>query len=217
MLRDITVQYVEQAQPVIDGLNWEVQPHQHWAIRGPNGSGKTTLLRLITGDHPQCYRNDIQVFGMQRGSGESIWEVKQRIGAMNAELFWQHQRGGGGTALNVIINGLYDSVGVHGSDSVADRDCAMAWLDLLDMRDCANRRFIELTLPEQRLVLIARAMAKQPALLILDEPCSGLDAIGVARVSAIVGALIDSKLTTVLFVSHGEELAELFDNTLTLG
>ena len=77
-LTGATVRYTDNT--VFEGLDWTIEPNQSWQLSGPNGSGKTCLLQLITGDHPQCYVNDINVFGYQRGTGESIWEIKQFIG-----------------------------------------------------------------------------------------------------------------------------------------
>ena len=71
---------------IFDNLNWTIQAGDHWAVLGPNGCGKSTLLNLISGDHPQCYSNDLTVFGIKRGSGESIWDIKQHIGIISAAL-----------------------------------------------------------------------------------------------------------------------------------
>jgi len=77
-LENVTIQYGEQK--IIDNLTWTVQPQQYWWIKGPNGAGKSTLLSIITGDHPQAYANKVKLFGCQRGTGETIWEIKKHIG-----------------------------------------------------------------------------------------------------------------------------------------
>ena len=83
-LKNVTVQY--GAKVILDHLNWVVQPNQNWWIKGPNGAGKSTLLSLITGDHPQAFANHVVIFGKQRGSGETIWDIKQKIGYVSSQL-----------------------------------------------------------------------------------------------------------------------------------
>ena len=75
-LKNVTVQYGDKV--ILDHLNWVVQPHENWWIKGPNGAGKSTLLSLITGDHPQAFSNHVVIFGRQRGSGETIWDIKTK-------------------------------------------------------------------------------------------------------------------------------------------
>jgi molybdate transport system ATP-binding protein len=71
---------------VLDGLNWRVLAGEHWAVVGPNGSGKSTLISLITGDNLQVYANEVRLFGKRRGGGESIWEIRRRIGVVSPNL-----------------------------------------------------------------------------------------------------------------------------------
>src|SRR5262249_5885615 len=83
-LQNVTVEY--GGSRILDELTWTVRAGERWAVLGPNGSGKSTLLSLICADHPQVYSNDVRLFGIRRGSGESIWEIKQRIGLVSPEL-----------------------------------------------------------------------------------------------------------------------------------
>ena len=79
-LRDVTVRYGQST--ILEGIDWTVRAGESWALLGPNGSGKTALLSLILGDNPQAYSNEVVVFGRRRGNGESIWEIKRRIGSV---------------------------------------------------------------------------------------------------------------------------------------
>lgn len=194
-------------QILLNNLDWEVIAGQHWQVTGANGTGKTTILKLITGDHPQSYRNDIEVLGYRRGSGESIWDIKKSIGFMSAEMLWQHRGAPAitGSVLNVVISGLHDSVGLYRPPANRDKILARQWLQLFDLLNLQNTRFTSLSLADQRLCLIARAMIKQPKLLLLDEPCQGLDEAQRARVQRMVKALLDDKQTTLIYVSHYDE------------
>lgn len=206
-MRDTSVAYAAQDKPIFENLNFEIYPLQHCHIVGKNGAGKSTLLKLITGDHPQVYNNDIQICGFRRGGGESVWEVKRYIGYMGGEMLWNYRSSGqlAGKTLNVVISGLHDSIGLYTTADTADKACARAWLEVFEMGDVANKRFNKLSMAEQRLALIARALIKRPALLLLDEPCQGLDSVDRRRVLSLVEKLITAKACTVLYVSHHDD------------
>ncbi|MGY6036504.1 molybdate ABC transporter ATP-binding protein ModF [Aeromonas sp. AE23HZ002T15] len=199
-MRGLRIAYGEQV--VIDGLDWTIAPGQHWQLVGPNGAGKSTLLSLITGDHPQGYSNDLRLFGRQRGSGESIWEIKRHIGLVSPALHLDYRVSG--SVQTVILSGFYDSIGLYARPG--DRQLALAnqWLALLGLKEQGGLPFHSLSFGQQRLVLIARALVKHPPLLILDEPLQGLDPLNRHLVRAMVGRLIGEG-TQLLFVSHHVE------------
>ena len=213
-LTGATVRYTDNT--VFENLDWTIEANQHWQVTGPNGSGKTCLLSLITGDHPQCYVNDIKVFGFQRGTGESIWQIKQYIGYVSTALQWEYRVG---TSLrNVIISGFYDSIGLYTKSTDTQKAIADDWLAVLGMAERANEPFNAMSFGEQRLALIARAMVKHPPLLILDEPCLGLDDMNRQLVLALIERICASSETTVLYVNHREQdRIHGIDNNLTLG
>jgi molybdate transport system ATP-binding protein len=212
-LNNINIKYDQTS--IIKDLNWTIEPGQHWQLSGPNGSGKTGLLSLITGDHPQCYVNDIFVFGFQRGSGESIWQIKQFIGYVSTALQWEYRVG---TSLrNVIISGFYDSIGLYSKSTDKQKEIANQWLALLGMSDRADQPFNKLSYGDQRLLLIARAMIKHPPLLILDEPCLGLDDMNRQLVLALIEKICAGSETSVLYVNHHpEDKISGIENYLTL-
>ena len=200
-LINVKVNYTENI--VFSGLNWTIQPQQHWQISGPNGSGKTCLLNLITGDHPQCYANDIYVFGFQRGSGESIWQIKQYIGYLSNAFHLDYRVNC--SLLHVVLSGFYDSIGMYHQATKNQIVLAEQWLALMGLEKHTASPFQELSFGDQRLVLLARAMTKHPALLILDEPCNGLDDINRLKVLALIELLAKEGRTTLLYVNHHQE------------
>ena len=188
---------------VFENLDWCIEPGEHWQLTGPNGSGKTCLLNLITGDHPQCYNNDIFVFGYQRGSGESIWDIKRHIGFVSTALQWEYRVSI--SIKNVIISGFYDSIGLYQKASDKQKEIASNWLQLLGLEDRTDQPFNQLSYGDRRLLLIARAMVKHPQLLILDEPCMGLDDLNRQLVLALIEKICAGNETTVIYVNHHAE------------
>ncbi|MBT6276860.1 MAG: molybdate ABC transporter ATP-binding protein ModF [Chromatiales bacterium] len=213
-LTDARVAYGDKV--IFSDLSWEIHPGKHWQVTGPNGSGKTCLLNLITGDHPQCYVNDILVFGMKRGSGESIWDIKQYIGYVSSALQWEYKVSV--SVRNAIISGFYDSIGIYQKYTDVQKDIADGWLALLGLTALADRPFNQLSFGDQRLILIARAMVKHPPLLILDEPCLGLDDLNRQLVLALIEKICAGSETTVLYVNHhAQDTIAGIDGHLAMG
>jgi len=200
-LTNAKVNYAENI--VFSELNWTIYPQQHWQITGPNGSGKTCLLNLITGDHPQCYVNDIYVFGYQRGSGESIWQIKQYIGYLSNGFHLGYRVNC--SILNVVLSGFYDSIGLYQQPTNNQVSLAQQWLQIMGFEQLRSSPFYELSFGDQRLILLARAMVKHPALLILDEPCNGLDDVNRLKVLALIDLIARAGGTTLLYVNHHQD------------
>lgn len=188
---------------IFSGINLCIRPAEHTLLTGPNGSGKSTLLHLITGDHPQCYGNDLQVLGMQRGSGETIWQLKKRIGIVSPELHRNHRVPG--SALEITLSGFFDSIGLYESVSPLQIAHAKKWLALVGLEKRMQTSFKALSYGEQRLVLIARALVKQPVLLVCDEPTQGLDNINRHRFIHFLQHLATQSHTTILMASHRDD------------
>lgn len=199
-LKNVTVQYGEKQ--ILADLSWTVKPQQHWWIKGPNGAGKSTLLSLITGDHSQAYANHVVLFGKQRGSGETIWEIKQRIGYVSSQLHMDYRVNC--SVCDVIVSGFFDSIGVYQRIPDTLKHKAQEWLARLNLLHLANAPFRSLSWGQQRLLLIARAMVKHPPILILDEPLQGLDGLNRKLVKHFIDQLVQNSQTQLLFVSHQE-------------
>jgi len=187
-------------KPVFTALNWQFEQGQHWRIIGPNGCGKSTLLAMISGDSPKAYGKDIHLFGVKRGSGESIWDIKRHYGLVSAQLHRDYRVST--TLIKVVLSGFYDSIGLYDSPSRQQVIIARQWLVLLGLEQHENTYFNQLSYGEQRLVLIARAVVKLPMILILDEPCQGLDNHNRDKVLALMDYIAANSKTHLLFVSH---------------
>jgi molybdate transport system ATP-binding protein len=197
-LRNVNLSYGDTC--ILQSVYWRMRSDQNTLLAGPNGSGKTTLLSLITGDNPKAYGQDISVFGFKRGSGESIWELKKYFGVVDSAShlnFPPRQR-----TLNVVISGFFDSFGLYQMPSDAQKREAKAWLQALGLAALIESEFDTLSFGQQRLVLLARAMIKQPKLLILDEPTLGLDRIHTKWLLDAVDHIVKQSETQVIFVSH---------------
>ncbi|MCR4900151.1 MAG: ATP-binding cassette domain-containing protein [Treponema sp.] len=187
---------------VLKNLNWTVEKGQHWLIRGPNGSGKTTLLELITGDNMQVYCNDVKLFGIKRGSGESVWDIKKHLGIVSYRLHVEYRMLGGTSLENVIISGFRDSIGLY--EAAKDTELALAkkWLTLGGFEGREKQTFGSLSYGEQRAILILRSAVKCPDLLILDEPCHGLDENYRTKILHLMELIGEGGTTTMLHVTH---------------
>jgi molybdate transport system ATP-binding protein len=140
------------------------------------------------------------LFDIKRGSGETIWELKRRIGIVSAALHRDHRVPG--TALHIVLSGFHDTIGLYDAVTPDQIRHARHWLQLTGMEQKAAIPFKQLSYGEQRLVLIARALVKQPMLLVLDEPTQGLDAVNRLRVMHFLEHLSTQQHTTILMVSH---------------
>jgi molybdate transport system ATP-binding protein len=200
-LRDVSVRYGEAT--ILRGINWTVRAGESWALLGPNGSGKTTLLSLLLGDHPQAYRNHVVVFGQRRGSGQSIWELKRRIGWVSPELHLHFNEAA--TCFEVVASGFHDSIGLFEPPTSRQRSATRQWLAQFRLLEFARQPLYALSLAQQRMVLLARALVKRPRLLILDEPCQGLDAAHRELFIQTVDELLQRGAVTAIYVTHRQD------------
>ncbi len=196
---DVNISYGEKK--VLKNINWEVKAGEKWVLHGHNGSGKSTLLSLICGDHPQAYANNFHLFGNKRGSGESIWEIKERIGLISPELHWYFDPSA--TVWQSIVSGFYDSSGLFCDPGYSKKAQTEELISYFGLDEYKNTLMNELPLGKQRLALLARTIVKNPEILILDEPCQGLDQQQTQHFNKLVDDLCKNG-TTLIYVGHFE-------------
>jgi molybdate transport system ATP-binding protein len=212
-MKNVQVNY--EGRHILKNINWEVKKGEHWSVAGPNGAGKSTLLSLLTGDNPRAYANEIYLFDRRRGSGESIWDIKKKIGYVSPELHLHFDPLS--TCFQAVASGLFDTIGLFRQLDSITEELVMQWLKLFELDKKAHRLLSMLAAGEQRLVLLARALIKNPPMLILDEPCQGLDEITTARFRESVNEICLLSGATLLYVSHyQQEWPECIDKHLSL-
>ena len=209
----ITIRYGERT--ILNDLSWTVCRGEHWALEGANGSGKSTLLSLVCADNPQAYACDIELFGRQRGTGESIWDIKRHIGYVSPEMHRAYMRDL--PAIDIVASGLHDSVGLYVRPRPEQRETCLAWMRRFRIDHLADRTFLRMSSGEQRLCLLARAFVKSPDLLILDEPFHGLDDPNRLMATQIIEDYCAQPNVTLIIVSHyAEELPRCITHHLRL-
>ena len=210
--KNVSVSFDEK--PVLKDITWTIKRGTSWHLKGPNGAGKTTLLSMVTGDSTKGYGKELYLFGKKKGSGETVWEIKQKIGyftsAMTERFDGMHD------VQSMIISGLYDSVGLYQKPTTLEQARAEEWLALLELKQLSGARFRTLNEVQKRLILIARAMIKHPPLLILDEPTAALNETGAALIVSLINKIAASRKTTIIYVSHRAEYGLKMDFTFEL-
>jgi len=200
-LKAVNVSYGDK--PILKNIDWTIRKAEFWELRGNNGSGKTTILSMITGENPKGYGQELYIFGRKKGTGESVWDIKKKIGyftpAMTDKFTGYH------SVEHMFISGLNDSIGLYIQPTEVQLRLAKQWLQLLDLWEIKDRLFHDLSTGQKRLVMCARAMIKHPPLLIVDEPTAGLDDASATLFVALVNKFAKESATTIIFVSHRDE------------
>ena len=214
-LRDVS--YVADGKTILHAVNWIVRRGEHWAILGPNGSGKTTLLKLACG---YLWPN---AGGVVRRQGEELAylpDLRKSIGWVTASLVSEIP--GREKTLNTVVSGKFAQIGylggAWGEASKADFNAARGYLNELGCAGLSEREFGTLSQGEQQKVLIARARMTRPYLIVLDEPCAGMDpGARESFLASLRGIGRQKKFPALIYVTHHiEEILPLFRHTLVL-
>lgn len=212
-MQKVNIQYSNKH--ILKNIDWKIRHGEKWCLSGPNGSGKSTLLSLITGDNPQAFANQIWLFDKKKGSGESIWDIKKKIGHVSPEIHLCFDKGA--LVEDVVASGLHDTIGLFKKPSINDLELVAKWMSFLGIDKFKGKRLINLSLGEQRVVILSRALVKSPPLLILDEPCQGLDEHQTNKFNHLINEICKIQGVTIIYVSHyQEEIPRNIENFLRL-
>jgi iron complex transport system ATP-binding protein len=199
---------------ILRGIDWRVAPGEHWVVLGANGSGKTTLLKALTGYMPPT-SGDLALLGERYG--ESDWRaLRLHVGvvmsAFVAAIPPAEQ------AVDTVVSGKYAQLDLWHAGTRADRRAALRLLRSVGLGYLAAREWAYLSQGERQRVLIARALMARPRLLILDEPCAGLDPVAREKFLRFVNQLAQRKVAPalVLVTHHVEEIMSAFTHALLI-
>ena len=197
---------------VIRDLTWTLRPGTHWAVLGANGSGKSTLLSLIYGDLHPALGGTIERGGLSVGDRIEDW--KRRVAWVSPELQADHFAAR--SLEEVVVSGRYSSVGLNAPPTAADRRVARRWLEFFGIAALRDRGPRSVSYGQMRLALLARAMTNDPELLLLDEPCTGLDGDMRERVLREIERLARGGTQIVMAVHDAEDIVPSVKNVLKI-
>jgi len=205
---------IERDTAILRRIDWTVRAGEHWVVLGANGSGKTSLLSALTGYLPPS-SGEVAVLG--RKFGEFDWrELRKAVGLVSSSI--RQRIDDGETALETVVSGKTAMLNFWGRITAADRKRALELLRQVDGRALADRPWLFLSQGERQRVLIARALMAELRLLILDEPCAGLDPVAREQFLRFIEKLMARKggPTLVLVTHHVEEIVPGFSHVLVI-
>lgn len=211
-LRNVSWQREERT--ILREITWQVEAGQHWSLVGLNGSGKTTLLNIITG----CIwptSGSVSVVGERYGETD-VREVRKRIGWVSSSLMEQlHEHE---TAERIVLSGKNGTIGIYEKMGKSDVEKAESLLKTVGCEHLLKQPYRTLSQGERQKVLIARSLMADPELLILDEPCTGLDLLAREQLLAMIEQIAAQQGgPTLLYVTHHiEEILPCFTHTMLL-
>ncbi len=197
---------------VLRDLSWDLRAGEHWALIGANGSGKSSMLKLLYGDLAPAFGGRIERCGVAAGLAIEAW--KRRVGYLSPEL--QADYCSDISLLDLVASGRHASIGLAQAPSAADRRAALRWLRFFGLSTLAQRRPREVSYGQLRRALIARALAGEPRLLLLDEPLTGLDPRQRATVKHLLERLMTGRVTLVIAVHRTEDVPRGIERGLRL-
>lgn len=199
---------------ILQNVNWKVKSGEHWCLLGLNGSGKTTLLNMVNG-YQWPTTGSISVLGHRFGTYD-LRELRKEIGWVSTAL--QQKLYGSDSALSIVLSGREASIGIYDEPTKEEIEKGQQLMHSLQCEQLADRAYRTLSQGEKQKVLIARALMNNPKLLILDEPCTGLDLLAREQLLQMINDIaLQPQSPTLIYVTHHvEEILPCFSHTLLL-
>ena len=201
------------SQYLLKDITWNVQDGERWVVFGRNGCGKTTLLSTIAG-YQKYAEGTLKVFGTEYRS-DNILNIRKQIGWISSSFFDKNYRNE--SVLDIVLSSAFGTLGLDFHIEDAQIMKAKQLLSNLGLKTKMNAPFNLLSKGERQHVLIARAFLTDPKLLILDEPCTGLDVLAREKFLYTIERLAQESKMTMIYVTHyPEEVLPVFDKCLLL-
>ena len=193
-INNVSVKRAEKE--ILKSVSWSVEKGEHWCLLGLNGSGKTTLLNIING-YIWPTKGEVEVLSRKFGE-TNLSELRKEIGWVSSSL--QQRFRDDDTVVEMILSGKFASIGLYEQVEQKDMNQAIELMKLLNCEDLQNQAYGTLSQGERQRVLIARALMASPKLLILDEPCTGLDIMAREQLLQLIAKWQSSQMLLRLFM-----------------
>lgn len=209
------VSFRRDQKTILGDINWQVENGQHWAILGMNGAGKTTLLNLVCG---YLFPTTGSIHVLDKPFGRyPLNELRKQIGWVSMSFADKMRHHTASKGLQIVLSGKFASIGLYEQPSTADIDKAMDWMERLEIAHLQSQPFANMSQGEKQRTLIGRALMAAPRLLILDEPCAGLDFLSKEQLLSTISRMAGEQQITLIYVTHQiDEILPMFTHTLLL-
>lgn len=197
---------------LLKDITWEVQQGENWVVYGLNGSGKTTLLSIIAG-YKNYSEGTLEIFG-QPFSNQNIFSLRKKIGWVSGSFYDKHYTKE--SVLDIILSGKFGTLSLNYDVTLDDVRFAKSLAEELGIKDKINYSFDMLSKGQRQNVMIARALFSEPELLVLDEPCSGLDVYNRAYLFSAIQKLSEKDITIIYVTHYTEEILDIFEYSILL-
>jgi len=187
---------------VLKNFSWTVRQGERWLVTGPNGSGKSTLLSLISGDHPQVFSNDVRIAGRRRGPELTLDDLRLEVALVSYAAHLRFRNLFRTTGLEVLASGFAGTIGLWRDPTWSEVQACRALAAEWGLEEACSRLWEELSWGTQRLILLGRALVAGQKLLLLDEPCQGLDQPAQERFLSRVAMWVKNPQHTLVYVTH---------------
>ncbi len=197
---------------VLNAIDWTMKKKENWAVVGVNGAGKTSFMKLIFGELIPIDGGEVRWFGNEQHGPLS--NARKRIGFVSADF--QEKYASTTLGKDVVVSGFFSSIGLYKQASQKQRETAAYWMEFLGIRSLSNEPIGRISYGEARRILLARALVNHPDLLILDEPCAGLDIPTKELFLQTLKKLAKTKTQLIYVTHHIDEILPLITHVLFL-